>query len=898
MSDSTLQIRFGADASEAKAGAEEAKAAIADVKASASEAAASVSGLGEKMATSLTGGAAAAAEAHKKLGELAEKAVEAVKKVVEFAQKMGESAEQNLHAAEVMGVTADELFRLKAQATAVGVSFDGVKGAADGAAVSLVKARAGVKEQSDAFKQLHIDISKVRDKAELFQEIQERLAEVADQSQRAALAVALLGERANELAPLLNMSKEQLAETNALIKEFTGLNDTATLKGGALAESFNKNKLEMGFLNAVMTDALAPTFKVIVDGVNDLIEGFVRSYKTGGGVKQMMDVVAFSVKFLADLIANLGFVVDVVFKSNVAAVQAFVVIVAAVIEAVVAGNDVLETSFQALGQVILDVFTGHWDRIAADVSAGMNRVNRIVVDAARRIGKEAAEGFANAAKTMASLGEDDKALSAWEHKLWATADQAPKPKAHDATSGIPKPEQKEAKVKDAVAEMQAEFQAKELTKSNDQGGKALDSANDALDFWQKKRAAFEGSADDIKRIDQKVAEAKNAVLKQSAQVAQEVGQQELRDVETTAKAQLAVQKEAIQAKISALEAAGKEGLLSAKDVDAQVRALLDEQVRDETKAAQKIWDKKVENLNRELALQTKGTAAYQKALNDKKSAEDAFNSAVNAARVAADKQYDKLVQQQINNTVQKFTQAANKIGDQWRSTVEGLIQGTTSWRQVFSKIMQQMLDFALRMVQRMAVDWAAGEVRKTAASAQGAGARTGIDQAAAAQSKAINLQQAIAQVQANAAKAASGAYSSVSSIPYVGWLLAPEAAAAAYAAVLSFGALASAAGGWGQIPQDQLAMVHKDEMVLPATYAAGLRALLQSSGPPAGNRAWNAAAPLSQVGGFAASGSGGGHTFNVHAVDAKSFRRLLEEHGDHIARVVNKATRQNRAAWA
>jgi hypothetical protein len=76
----------------------------------------------------------------------------------------------------------------------------------------------------------------------------------------------------------------------------------------------------------------------------------------------------------------------------------------------------------------------------------------------------------------------------------------------------------------------------------------------------------------------------------------------------------------------------------------------------------------------------------------------------------------------------------------------------------------------------------------------------------------------------DAAKAFAGTYASVSEIPLVGWLLAPVAASAAFAAVAGYETLASAEGGWDRVPKDgSPAILHKNEMVLPARLAEGVR---------------------------------------------------------------------------
>lgn len=88
---------------------------------------------------------------------------------------------------------------------------------------------------------------------------------------------------------------------------------------------------------------------------------------------------------------------------------------------------------------------------------------------------------------------------------------------------------------------------------------------------------------------------------------------------------------------------------------------------------------------------------------------------------------------------------------------------------------------------------------------------------------------ALAELKTSAATAAGNAYKAVVGIPVVGPVLAPAAAAVAYAGVLAFGAkLPSAAGGF-DIPAgaNPITQLHEKEMVLPAKYADAIRGMTE-----------------------------------------------------------------------
>ena len=116
------------------------------------------------------------------------------------------------------------------------------------------------------------------------------------------------------------------------------------------------------------------------------------------------------------------------------------------------------------------------------------------------------------------------------------------------------------------------------------------------------------------------------------------------------------------------------------------------------------------------------------------------------------------------------------------------------------------------------------------------------------------------EIAINAWKVASGVYSAIAAIPYVGPFLAPVMAVAAMGAVMGYAShLASARGGY-DIPAgvNPLTQLHEREMVLPAQHADTIRALGEG-------------------------GTAGGGTnihLNLSAIDGKSAKRFLMDNGN------------------
>ena len=109
------------------------------------------------------------------------------------------------------------------------------------------------------------------------------------------------------------------------------------------------------------------------------------------------------------------------------------------------------------------------------------------------------------------------------------------------------------------------------------------------------------------------------------------------------------------------------------------------------------------------------------------------------------------------------------------------------------------------------------ESQKTAATAAGVAARTATVTAGAAAQGAAEASAGSKSIMGHAASAAAAVYDDVSQIPYIGWILAPPAAAVAFAAVAAFsGLIPSFDVGSSYIGTTGLAMVHQGEAIMPA----------------------------------------------------------------------------------
>ena len=202
-----------------------------------------------------------------------------------------------------------------------------------------------------------------------------------------------------------------------------------------------------------------------------------------------------------------------------------------------------------------------------------------------------------------------------------------------------------------------------------------------------------------------------------------------------------------------------------------------------------------------------------------------------------------------NQLAQNDKRIMDQMSNGWDSYIQKGLQGTNSLVRTFEGATRQMGDSMEKALINMGLDWVKFELLK----------RT--------EGQKSHLEQNFL----SAKTAAGNAWSSAADIPVVGWILAPVAAAAAFAGVMAF-----AEGGWDNVPSDQVAMIHKQEMVLPASLAEGARQTFAAAAAGGGG------------------GNGGGGVVHIHAVDGKSVERLARQHGGALLKGLGMAARNGR----
>lgn len=251
------------------------------------------------------------------------------------------------------------------------------------------------------------------------------------------------------------------------------------------------------------------------------------------------------------------------------------------------------------------------------------------------------------------------------------------------------------------------------------------------------------------------------------------------------------------------------------------------------------------------------------------------------ARYAQNSQ--KIMFQAAEQIAAPFDRAIDSVSSSFSSCFAGMMFGGRNLQMAMAHVAQSLTMQFLRMGLNVAADWAkqqigmvaltqAAEGQKTAAAAFGAQARQGVAAGEAASGFSAVVANAVKSISVDAGAAGAGATAFMA--PFMGPAAVAEGAAVK-GAVLSMAAFDI--GAW-QIDQDQVAMIHRNEMVMPAAEAGAFRSMLSNAAQ----------------GGPGQGAGGGGDThvhLNVSAMDSASVKNWLAGNSRQIMKALDGAVR-------
>jgi hypothetical protein len=481
----------------------------------------------------------------------------------------------------------------------------------------------------------------------------------------------------------------------------------------------------------------------------------------------------------------------------------------------------LVVDFETIGKVVRDALTLNWGAIEGDWESGMAKIDAIASSHLTHIAGEAKrtqDAVYALSRAFDNVGKhDDESLGsifARDRKIMHDGDAVGGARTDDI-SGKKGPKEKKAPKEKKGASGPSDFDIskqeleKQLLMEKNWG---IDEQAYALKFWEEKILTVKKGSKEEYDIQQQIYTLRKAEGKKFAADELATIKDLAKNAEAAAKGDVEVAKLAIQAKIQAAEEGYKAGQISAVKL-AQIKRDLNGQLFGlDVDLENKTYGFRMQALENALNIAHLSVEQKRAIDREKEALEKGHQTALTLLNAKGNIERAKQDSAVLDAERQKFKAMADTFG-QAIGRMVSMQQGFVSSVKGLWNSLQQAIGSA---VAKMVSTWIESLIVRNAAS------------------QAMHAKEIIR----DAKGAAAGAYRAVVHIPVVGPILAPIAAAAAFAGVMAF----SAEQGAGNVPYDNAPfLLHKNEMVLPASLATPLRSMLNSGGAAANSNAPSAA---------------------------------------------------------
>jgi hypothetical protein len=182
--------------------------------------------------------------------------------------KTMETASEINKFSQVNGMTTKEFQQWDSVAKNFGFSMEAASGDMAALAERAMDAASGVGENADMFKKLGVTVTdsngKLKTQGQLFDETIKGLQGMEDVTERNAIATAMLSTTGEELAPVLNMTNEEL---NAMKQNANVISDDNLSKAAEFGNKWNQAKNVMTGIVTEIGFKVMPIFQTMLDWV-------------------------------------------------------------------------------------------------------------------------------------------------------------------------------------------------------------------------------------------------------------------------------------------------------------------------------------------------------------------------------------------------------------------------------------------------------------------------------------------------------------------------------------------------------------------------------------------------------------------------------------------------------
>jgi hypothetical protein len=791
----------------------------------------------------------------------------AVDRIAEFISKMGEASERVQHLSQQFGMTTGEVQKLQGVATATGIPIEALTKGLGFLDRNMANAAGGSKTLQSTMRQVGVSFNDGRSQMEKLAVVADKFKNMDDGPKKVALAMALFGRSGRELIPILNLGSQGIEQLNKKMEEYGVQNDDAIAKGVALAESVNETKLGFMGVSNVMTAALAPVFKILVDDLNQLIVAFIKSYKEGGivaliftAITNVIQEVIAVVEALAEIfsaiwdviseiMSDIGSIFEDIFGVKVpgyidyskVALNEFKDVITIVKDAIIISLAIIGGAFRVAMQIVVtfgkiawDALHLDWGAIQADWSAGMGKIDSIVAQEAKRVKQYAAEMGAaiKAAAHGEALGGDKK-----------TGLEMPKAGGDFSYTPGGGGSKKKKEGMSLAERLEAELEAKKLAwamEQDAQGTFQQYSLQSEADFWAAALQRHGLSVKDKLAIEKKYLAARSALKKEEIGTQLDGYAAEIELAGANADKKLAILREEQafvahmygaeskearratedvlkaerekQAQLRELEGAISKGRedaamagVDAEEAAAEFEVEIGRRTAGQLIAQQRLFENQRFQIQRQGVLERLRLAQLDPMSSPAKLKE--IQSQIEALERTHQAKLTQIDRQAQLQRTQMARQAFTQIGQSFGDHISKMVTLQEGWREGLIGIYQGLVQTVADVLAQIIAKWVAAFLIKLI----------------------LGKQEAASTVATHVGEAGAGGVASMAAAPFPINLTAPAFGASMAAAAAAFGSVAAAEGGDWNV-REGMYHLHEQEMVLPAWAAKPLRNMLSGGG--------------------------------------------------------------------
>lgn len=234
--------------------------------------------------------------------------------LIDITQEQAEYAKQVQANAQIVGMSAEEYQELDYVLKTVGYSAEEAQGDLSMLAEKAMDAAAGTGEGAELFDKLGVSVTdtsgKLKSQAEIFDLTVEALRSMGDETERNAIASALLGTTGEKLIPILNEESGAIDELKERAKELGAVMSDETL---ASLNNLNEKSLEFDAslqgLKNVIAEEMAPALATLMEAGTEAIVALQSALEESGVVEifgALLEVVSALGPLFESLFSLLG----------------------------------------------------------------------------------------------------------------------------------------------------------------------------------------------------------------------------------------------------------------------------------------------------------------------------------------------------------------------------------------------------------------------------------------------------------------------------------------------------------------------------------------------------------------------------------------------------------------